>query len=370
MSPVLAVTLKDLRLLLRDKGGAFFTFIWPLMSAVVFGSVFAGGGRGGSGLPIVVVDEDRSEGSRAVVKALEDGDAIEVVPAATRADAEDLVRRGKRSLYAVFPAGYGAASKDLAGPPPRIELGADPTRKADAAMAQGILTSLATRMRFPAGAATFRPVDVTTIDVAAKREGPPNSYSFTFPQGIAWGLIGACAAFALSLVTERTRGTLVRLATAPVPATTVLLGKALACVLAAVLVSTVLLAIGMAVFDVRIRSWGLLALAVLSSGVCFAGLQTLVGTLGKTEASASGMSWAVLLAMAMFGGAMVPLFFMPPWMLAASVWSPIRWTIFTLEAGIWREVGFADVAGPCAILLGVGVAAFLVGTRTLKVTDR
>ena len=39
-------------------------------------------------------------------------------------------------------------------------------------------------------------------------------------------------------------------------------------------------------------------------------------------------------AMAMFGGAMVPLFFMPPWMLAASAWSPVRWTIFALEAGM------------------------------------
>jgi ABC-2 type transport system permease protein len=369
MSPVLALALKDLRLLLRDKGGAFFTFIWPLMSAVVFGSVFAGG-RGNHALPVVVVDEDRSEASRALVKALEDGDAIEVVPAATRTEAEDLVRRGKRSVYAVLPAGYGAAATDLRGPPPRIEMGADPTRKAESAMASGILTAIAARMRFPVGAAAFKPVDVATIDVAAKREGPPSSYSFTFPQGIAWGLIGACAAFALTLVTERTRGTLVRLVTAPISPTTVLFGKALSCLLTACLICTVLMAIGAAVFGVRVRSLPLLALGILSAGTCFAGLQTLVGTLGKTEASASGMSWALLLAMAMFGGAMVPLFFMPPWMLAASAWSPVRWTIFALEAGIWREVGIAEVVGPCAILVGIGVAAFFAGTRLLRVADR
>jgi ABC-2 type transport system permease protein len=369
MTPVIALALKDLRLLLRDKGGAFFTFVWPLMSAVVFGSVFAGGG-GGRALPIVVVDEDRSEASRAVVKALEDGDAVEVVPAATRAEAEDLVRRGKRPVYAVFPAGYGAAAKDFRGAPPRVDLGADPTRKAEAATAAGILTAVATRLRFPSGGSAFRPVEVATIDVAARREGPPNSYSFTFPQGIAWGLIGACAAFALSLVTERTRGTLVRLATAPIPARTVLLGKALACLATACLVCAVLIAFGAALFGVRVRSFGFLALAIVSAGTCFAGLQTLVGTIGKTEASASGLSWALLLAMAMFGGAMVPLFFMPPWMLAASAWSPIRWTIYALEAGIWRDVGVSDVLGPCAILVGVGVASFLAGTRLLRVADR
>ena len=369
MSPVVALALKDLRLLVRDKAGAFFTFIWPLMSAVVFGSVFAGSG-GGHALPVVVVDEDGSEPSRALVKALVDGDAIEVVPAATRAEAEDLVRRGKRPVYAVLPKGYGAAAKEFAGPPPRIELGADPTRKAEAAIAGGILTALTTQLRFPAGVAAFRPVEVSTVDVAARRAGPPNSYAFTFPQGIAWGLIGACAAFGLSLVVERTRGTLVRLVTAPIPARDVLLGKALACLATACLVSTVLIGIGMVAFDVEVRSPGLLALGIVSSGACFAGLQTLVGTLGKTEASASGLSWALLLAMAMFGGAMVPLFVMPPWMQTASLFSPVRWTIYALEAGIWREVSFADVLLPCGILLGVGLVAFLAGTKTLRVADR
>ena len=43
---ILAV--KDLRILLRDKAGFFFTFIYPVLIAVFMGVIFSGGG-GASG---------------------------------------------------------------------------------------------------------------------------------------------------------------------------------------------------------------------------------------------------------------------------------------------------------------------------------
>ena len=49
MRAVLAIAGKDLRLLLRDKGEVFFTFVFPIIIAIFFGMVFGGGGGGGRG---------------------------------------------------------------------------------------------------------------------------------------------------------------------------------------------------------------------------------------------------------------------------------------------------------------------------------
>ena len=44
MREIVALVAKDLTLLLRDRGGFFFTFIFPLVFAVFFGTIFSGSG--------------------------------------------------------------------------------------------------------------------------------------------------------------------------------------------------------------------------------------------------------------------------------------------------------------------------------------
>ncbi|MFN9958378.1 MAG: hypothetical protein ACK55I_35200, partial [bacterium] len=56
MRQVLAIAQKDLRLLLRDKGEVFFTFVFPVILAVFFGFVF-GGNSGNSRIELALVVE-------------------------------------------------------------------------------------------------------------------------------------------------------------------------------------------------------------------------------------------------------------------------------------------------------------------------
>ena len=49
MNQVIALALKDLRLLLRNRGRIFFTFIWPIIVTVLFGLAFGGSGNGEQG---------------------------------------------------------------------------------------------------------------------------------------------------------------------------------------------------------------------------------------------------------------------------------------------------------------------------------
>jgi ABC-type Na+ efflux pump permease subunit len=113
MRSIVALALKDLRILVRVKSGLFFTFAWPVIVAVLFGFVFAGQVQSEPrALRVVVVDEDRTPGSRAFVAALESSGDF-VIDRASRADAEAMVRRAQRSAYVVIKPGFAAGSERL-----------------------------------------------------------------------------------------------------------------------------------------------------------------------------------------------------------------------------------------------------------------
>jgi ABC-2 type transport system permease protein len=415
MKQVIALALKDLRLMPRNRGGMFFTFVWPILVTVLFGIMFGGQDNGEQGkIRIAVVDDDNTDGSRAFLGKLAESFELTPMP---RADAENAVRRGQRTGFIAIKPGFGEASNRLFyGTPREIEVGVDPARQAEAGMLEGLLMKhaagdmqkvftdpaasaamadkalgelkqmpseqAAPAQRFLGELKTFmgtaqpqgppgspqgewQPLKITTTDVARVWDGPRNPFDITFPQGVIWGLIGCMMTFGISLVTERTHGTLVRLRMAPLTRAQILGGKALSCFTSILIVELMLLGVAL-LFGVRPVSYPMLALAGLSAAICFVGFMMLVASMGKTEQTASGAAWAILMPLSMIGGAMVPTFIMPSWIQSISFISPIRWAMLAIEGGVWRNFSVSEMALPCAVLISVGLACFALGTRGLR----
>jgi ABC-2 type transport system permease protein len=202
---------------------------------------------------------------------------------------------------------------------------------------------------------------------AAHVAGQPRSgFEVTFIQGMLWGIIGCTMTFAVNLVTERTRGTFVRLQMAPMTNLQILAGKALSCFISLTFVLSALLAIGVIGFGVQVDSPVLLAVAMLCAIFGFVGVMMLVASLGRSEEATSGAGWAVLMPMAMLGGAMVPIMAMPRWMLTASQVSPIKWAAIAFEGAIWRGFTTGQMLMPCALLIALGLTTLAVGARSLR----
>lgn len=423
MRPVLALAAKDLRLLLRMRAGLFFTLVWPILVAVGFGLILGGGSDQRSSIPVVVADEDNTAASRALVERLSKGGELDV-QAASRAEAIDLVRKGRRTASIVIKRGFGAAADRMFyGAPPEVELGIDPARKAEAGMLEGVLmkhgvarmqqmfddpaagrqlvanarralppmgttdgADATLRMlneldRFlaegppskprAAGAGTgggWQPLAIVKTGVTGERRGPESAFDFTFPQGVLWGIIGCMMSFAVGLVVERTHGTLVRLQAAPLTRAQVLGGKAVACFTAALFVEVMLYAIGVFGFGIHVPSIGRLALATVSVAVAFVGIMMLIATIGRDEETTGAAGWAILMPFTMIGGGMMPLFVMPAWLVRLSDVSPVKWAILALEGATWRQFGWSEMLLPCGILVAVGLVTFGVGTRVFKTT--
>jgi len=151
-----------------------------------------------------------------------------------------------------------------------------------------------------------------------------------------------------------------------VPGWTLLAGKALACFATIVLVQALLILVGVSIFGLRVGSPGLFTVAALVAPGAFVGIMMLVASFGANEQAASGAGWAVMMPLAMLGGAMVPLIAMPAWMVSVSHVSPVKWAILAYEGAIWRGFTAADMALPLTILLGVGSVAFALGAYRFR----
>jgi ABC-2 type transport system permease protein len=414
MRSMTALARKDLRILFRLRSGLFFSFVWPVIVAILFGAVFSAQSDGPPRLRVVVVDEDNTPQSRAFIGKLEtSGDFT--VDRAGRPEAEAMVRRGQRSALIAIKPGFGSAAQRMFyGAPRALEIANDPARQAEASMVEGLvmkhamsdfqqlftdpqasrqmvdgalrdlrasgnraadaplarflgeLDAFLSKPAAGSGAAEWQPVAISKSAIVREGAGPPNSFAVTFPQGIVWGIIGCVMTFAVSLVSERAHGTFLRLQMAPLTRGEILGGKALACLASTTLLQILLLAIGMAGFGIRPGSWPLLIAACVCTSLAFVGFMMMIASLGRTEQSVAGAGWAMLMPMAMFGGAMMPQFVMPGWMQTVGSASPVKWAILGIEGAMWRGFSAADMLLPCGILLGFGAICFVAGTRGLR----
>jgi ABC-2 type transport system permease protein len=418
MATLLALAFKDLRVLIANKGNVFWVFGFPSLFALLFGAIYSGAGEGPSGMKLAVVDEDKSEMSEKYTAHLESEEALDV-ERMERDDALDCVRKGDLAAAVVIGQGFGDGFGALFdADDPKLQIASDPGRRMEAGYLEGLLA----KAQFEVMAARFqdRPwmqqqmgtwrseiasdggidpndarvylrffdamdsflqdvnerdynqglgdgmLSVARLDVQRESNMPKTGFQITFPQAIIWAILSCAATFAVSIVRERTTGTFQRLRVGPISQAQILAGKGLACFATCAFVACMLTLGGRLIFKVPIGSPVLFLIATACAALCFVGLMMFVSTLGKTEQSVGGAGWAMLMIMAMFGGAMMPLAFMPPWMQGLGSFSPVKWSVLAMEGAIWRDFSAGEMLLPCGVLILFGVAFFLLGVLMLR----
>ena len=71
MHAIITMALKDLKLLMRDRLGAFFIFVFPVLMGIFFGVVIGGlGGNSQGSAKVAMVDQDNTEASAKFIERL------------------------------------------------------------------------------------------------------------------------------------------------------------------------------------------------------------------------------------------------------------------------------------------------------------
>jgi len=419
MKKSLILALKDFRVLRQDKFALFMAFCFPAIISLFFGAITSSSSKGPSGMKVAVVDEDQSEFSQLYVSRLESYEVL-MLTHLNWGEAFDQVRTGKQVAAICIKEGFGDGFEAIFDSNnPKLEIAVDPARR----MESGYLEGLLAKAQFEAFGEKVRDRDwmrsqvdiwrndvqqiteltaieidillnlidsfdkllrdfndshymsgfdgemlnVSKLDVRRESKGPKSSFQITFAPATIWGLIACAAAFAVSIVNERTVGTFQRLLIAPLSRANILAGKAMACFLACIAVICIQTVGAKFIFGMPIDKPMLFVPAAACVVFCFVGLMMVASTLGRTEQGVGGLTWAIFMIMAMLGGGMfLPLSAMPQWLRSISSVSPIKWSILAMEGAIWRNFTLTEMFTPCGVLLAVGGISFLLGIIILR----
>jgi ABC-2 type transport system permease protein len=425
MRAMLTLALKDLLLLWRNRATLFWVIVFPLIFGLFYGALISGDFGEPAKMIVALIDEDESTASKALVQKLSDHASVRLVHTQEEGQPHDResalqgVRHGDMAAYLLLNPGFGESLRSFSQDGTKIELGIDPSRRAEAGFLQGImmeatLSILAKQFTDPeevrvwlkavqkqveqslelpeaqkkillelfalldgivpkllaakvsSEGGLFGALTLNVVPVTYDGSVPRSAFEITFPCSILFAILGCMTTFTMSIVIEQKQGTLLRLRVAPLGTMHILGGKALACFLSCVGTACILLLVGVTCLGVRVSSWPYALASIAAMAVCFSGVMMLLSVLGRTEQAVGGSAMAFVLVMATLGGGLVPLIAMPDWMLTMSHVCPAKWGTLALEGAIWRGFDLGDMLLPCGILLSVGVLSFGLGSRILS----
>jgi ABC-2 type transport system permease protein len=179
-----------------------------------------------------------------------------------------------------------------------------------------------------------------------------NGYAHAFGGMGVQFLLFAAANLGIDVLLERQRGLWKRLRSAPVSRAALLAGKTISGTIISLMTLLVSFAFAIVVFRVRIQGSLLGFFGVsLACAVMAATFGLLIAALGRTPASARGVTTFAVLIMVMLGGAWVPTFIFPAWLQRLSLVVPARWAVDGLDAMTWRGLGAASAIAPIVVQL-------------------
>ncbi len=129
-------------------------------------------------------------------------------------------------------------------------------------------------------------------------------------------------------------------------------------------------AIGIPVFDLRVRG-PLLALVplVVAFGTCLVLLGVMITALCRTLQQANAVAFGGLVLFGGIGGALVPITALPPWARAVAPVTPTYWAMRGFRSVILDGRGLGGVLLPIGVLLAMATAFLAVSVARFRLAD-
>jgi ABC-2 type transport system permease protein len=331
MMRVLAVTMKEIRHIWRDKRTLAVLLFVPIFLLIMFGYAIR---LDVHKLPVAVFDYDHSAASRTLRDSLFHDESF-VQLHTDRSRPQELLDRGQAGAVVIIPRGYQRAL--LEGGTPTVQLLVDGSNAMIAAAARGYLK----RMIAAAGAdASLQ----GPIDYRPRVWFNPqmDSHRFLVPGLVAFVLvITAVVSTALSIVREKEHGTMEQIIVSPLSPFELVVGKTVPYMLLSLLVAAGVLTAGAVLFSVEIHGniALLFAVTVLFLLACL-GQGLLISSVADTQQVAFLLAViSTLLPTFILSGFVFPIENMPPAIRAVTYIVPARYYLVCLRGIILKSVG-------------------------------
>ncbi len=349
-----------LRSFYRERSAMFFTFAFPVILVLVFGTIFTTPEHLDFNLP--VQDLSRSAASARLIDALSTDQTFRITPVPDGVDAAQYARQHKHNLVLVIPEDFaamearrlGARDASVSVPLRYIH---DPSSTSVNAKIQALETIVAAMNQKMTGTPPFITLVATSILSEQYR-----FIEFFVPGIIAMAIMTSSLGNALNMNAElRQKGILRKLATTPITRTDWLVSSILYQLILSVASTVAILLVSYAVFDVRLHIGAWLPLIVVIEVIAFVGIGMLLTPFAKEAESASAVGNAFLFPMMFLSGTFFPVEVMPAFLQSFARLLPLYYVNEALRAAMI----FADDPATlrmAGIAAGFAAIVFVAGT--------
>lgn len=384
--------IKEIQLLKRDSGGIVIIFLMPLLLIITITLIQDSTFKNleGSKIPIIFIDNDKSEVSKVIKKELETSKTFELVTDYNEKSAEKAVFTGDYQMAIVIPenltkdlnsnidskvqtvvSSFGletdsTATKAVASKAKDIHLYFDPAT--NAGFKNSVMNAI-NKMVFEIENKkiykAFQDQLGTTEDLENKslitfkeitpnkgnEEVMPNSVQHNVPAWALFAIFFIVVPLSINLVKEKSQGTSVRVRVSPTPYYIHILGKTFTYLIICVIQFLLMVAVGIWLFplmdlpqfDVSGKMFHLL-IVTLFAGLAAIGFGVLIGTVSDTQEQSAPFGATSVVVLAAIGGIWVPVFLMPEFMQKIAQFSPMNWGLNAYYDIILRNSGIGEIA--------------------------
>lgn len=396
---------KEILLLKRDIGGIVIIFVMPLLLIVTITLIQDSTFKNleGSKIPIIFIDNDKSEVSKNIKQELETSKTFQLLTNYNEKSAQDAVFSGDYQMAIVIPEnltkdlnanidskvqtivssfgleGDSAKVKKVAPKAKEIHLYFDPAT--NAGFKNSVMNSVNKMVfeienkkiykAFQDQLGTEENLEENKNLISFKEITPkkgavevmPNSVQHNVPAWTLFAIFFIVVPLSINLVKEKSQGTSVRARISPTPYFVHILGKTFTYLIICIIQFLLMVAVGiylfpymdLPAFDVSGKMFQLLVVT-LFSGLAAIGFGVLLGTIADTQEQSAPFGATSVVVLAAIGGIWVPVFLMPEFMQTVAKFSPMNWGLNAYYDIILRNSGITGVAKELALLFAFYIA--------------
>jgi ABC-2 type transport system permease protein len=369
------IIIKELKIIVREKGNFFFLIAMPILFIILFGSIF---GNTNNSITISYIDQDQSDASKAFLDQIGQikGFDLEQKDSTEHAQIEQL-KAGKIPSLLVIPTGF--EEKIVSGnTQASIQLYRDPSAIQVVAPIQAVLENITNVYRerklsavlnsldltnAEADVVLLPPINVQVIDKNAKHTDAISQY---VPGYTVMFVFFIMITMVRRFFQEKQSGMISRLQSTPLKPLVYLIGMWIPALISVLIQCTVLLAFGHFVYGLDLGNIVTITVIVVSLAICGTGLGLALAVCVSGENQGLAITQVFTLGGAVLAGLWFPFEMLPSFAQKIGHFTPQFWAQSELQDVMVRGALVGDVWQGLLVLLSYGVLGLLIALLRFK----
>ncbi len=360
--PILTFVRIDVKRLFRDKVAIFFTFAFPLIFLLIFGTIFRGDNE--VSFRVALLNHSESAFATSFVEEVKQNEVLKIDDEVTTMEqARQKMNRGQLDATITLPEDFGEVDNGRY-PSGQAQILYDQSNEQAGRTLGSVMESVFAEIN-KQFVQNEEPFTVSTESTATKGL---TQFDYTFSGLLGFTLL-SLGVFGPTSVFPRLkqRGVLRRYQTTTLKVWQYFTANVLSNMVVGILSVTMMFAIALTVFDLNMRgSYLQLLVVILLGATLMFGIGLAIGGWAKNENQAAPLAQLTAMPMMFLSGVFFPTFLMPEWLQSITRFIPLTPIVESVRFIVTEGKTLMDLGPQLALMLGWLVIIYIIAFRVFR----